>query len=299
MTSKTILVTGAAGAAGRSYVTAFARAGHRVRAAVRPGLPTAFDAAVEVRPTDLHDAAASRAAVEGSDVVVLALAGRGRDAAADEAAITRNVARAASVAGVGHLIYTSVHRADEPTGVPHFEVKGVLEQDLADLVEQVTVLRPTTFADSLTAPWLRDRIVEQGVLASPIGLHTPISYVATEDLARVAVASLSAEELRQHPVVVTGSRPATYADLLPLLEQLSGRAISYEQIPAEVVRRSFGTDLAAMTAMFNSAGFAAEPSPILHDLQLVPQPVQDFLRESWTPPSDPTPGAARLTGRAG
>jgi excinuclease UvrABC ATPase subunit len=103
MTSKTILVTGAAGAAGRSYVTAFARAGHRVRAAVRPGSPTAFDAAVEVRPTDLHDAAASRAAVEGSDVVVLALAGRGRDAAADEAAITRNVARAASVAGVGSI----------------------------------------------------------------------------------------------------------------------------------------------------------------------------------------------------
>jgi uncharacterized protein YbjT (DUF2867 family) len=162
-----VFIAGAAGTAGRSYVQAFRHAGHAVRAGVRPGSEAEFGDGVEVWPVDFEDAGATRAALDDIDAVVISLAGRGPDAADQEAAITRNVARAAVDAGVGHLVYTSVHRADETTGVPHFEVKGVLEAELASLAPRLTVLRPTTFADSLTAPWLRNGIQEHGVLVSP------------------------------------------------------------------------------------------------------------------------------------
>jgi uncharacterized protein YbjT (DUF2867 family) len=276
-----VFIAGAAGTAGRSYVQAFRHAGHAVRAGVRPGSEAEFGDGVEVWPVDFEDAGATRASMGDIDVVVISLAGRGPDAADQEAAITRNVARAAVDAGVGHLVYTSVHRADETTGVPHFDVKGFLEAELAALAPRLTVLRPTTFADSLTAPWLRNGIQEHGVLVSPIGRETAISYVATDDLARVAVAALATPQLQREPVVVAGSSSATYAELLPLLGQLAGRPVTYQQIPLDEVKRNFGSDLAAMTELFNRDGFTAEPSPVLRDLRLIPRPVQDYLHQSW------------------
>ncbi|HEX5595049.1 MAG TPA: NAD(P)H-binding protein [Micromonosporaceae bacterium] len=276
-----IFIAGAAGTAGRSYVQAFSHAGHAVRAGVRPASEAQFGDDVEVWPVDFEDAGATRAAMDDIDAVVIALAGRGPNAADQEAVITRNVARAAVNAGVGHLMYTSVHLADQTTGVPHFDVKGVLEVELAALAPRLTVLRPTTFADSLTAPWLRNGIQEHGILVSPFGCETAISYVATDDLARIAVAALATPQLQREPVVVAGLSSTTYAELLPLLGQLAGRPVTYQQIPLDEVRHNFGSDLAAMMELFNRDGFTAEPSPVLRDLRLVPRPVQDYLRQSW------------------
>ena len=87
--------------------------------------------------------------------------------------------------------------------------------------------------------------------------------------------------MQREPVVVAGSSSATYAELLPLLGQLAGRPVTYQQIPLDDVRRNFGSDLAAMTELFNRDGFTAEPSPVLRDLRLIPRPVQDYLHQSW------------------
>jgi uncharacterized protein YbjT (DUF2867 family) len=231
---------------------------------------------------DFADPAATRTAIDGARAVLVALAGRGKTPAADEAAITRSVATAAAEVGVEHLIYTSVHRADEPTGVPHFEIKGRLERELATLVPRLTVLRPTTFAEALTASWLRQGIEQNGVLASPIALRTSISYVSTTDLARVAVAALDEPDLQEGPVRVAGTA-ASYADLLPLLSELADQPVAYRQIPRAEVQAAFGPDLVAMTDLFNRAGFAAEPSPVLHRLGLVPTPIEQWLRATWAP----------------
>lgn len=278
-----VFVAGATGTAGRAYATAFAAAGHRVRASVRPGTQHSFGEGVEACFVDFDDTESTRVAVSGADAVIIALAGRGPSPAQHEASITLNVARAAAEEGVEHLTYTSVHRADEATGVPHFEVKGKLERQLSELAPRVTILRPTTFAESLTAPWLRTGIQQRGVLTSPIGQHTPISYVATADLARIAVAALSTPALQGAPVVAAGESPTSYADLLPLFSELASRPVGYQQIPLEEVQRTFGPDLAAMTELFNRAGFTAQPSPVLCDLGLAPGSVQEYLRRSWMP----------------
>lgn len=285
-----VFIAGGTGTAGRAYAKAFVAAGHQVRASARPGTDAGFGAEAQPWPVDFDDAAATRAAVDGCEVVAIALAGRGPAAAAHEGAITRTVAEAAAAAGAVHLIYTSVHLADASTGVPHFDVKGSLELQLAGLTPRLTVLRPTTFADSLTSPWLRSSIERDGVLVSPIGPDTPISYVSTDDLARVAVAALQTPELQGPPVVVAGRSPCTYTELLPLLSELAGRELTYQPIPPEVVRSHFGPDLAAMTEFFNLDGFATEPSPVLHRMGLVPAPVQDYLRQTW--PAHPAPAQA-------
>jgi uncharacterized protein YbjT (DUF2867 family) len=96
--------------------------------------------------------------------------------------------------------------------------------------------------------------------------------------------------LRGEPVVVAGPRPRTYAELLSLFSRLTGRDVGYQQIPLEQVRQTFGADLAAMTELFNRDGFTAAPSPVLHDLNLVPGPVDDYLTTAWNRPA-PAPAA--------
>lgn len=282
--SKPVFVAGATGRAGQAYVHAFAAAGHEVRASVRPGTSAAVPSGVTAVQVDFLDQHATRAALAGAGTLVIALAGRGDAPADQEAALTRTVATAAAEAGVGHVIYTSVHRADDAPGVAHFTVKGRLERELAELAPVLTVLRPTTFADALTAPWLRHGIEQDGVLASPISQHAPISYVPTADLARVAVAAVNEPDLQQAPITVAG--PAvTYANLLSLLSELAGRPVTYRQIPHAEVARVFGPELAAMTDLFNREGFAAEPSAVLHRLALIPTPVEQWLRAAWGAPN--------------
>lgn len=282
--SKPVFVAGATGRAGQAYVRAFAAAGHEIRASVRPGNTFVVPQGVTATRVDFLDQSATRAALAGAGTLVIALAGRGDSPADQEAALTRTVATAAAEAGVGHIIYTSVHRADDATGVAHFTVKGHLEQELAKLAPTLTVLRPTTFADALTAPWLRHGIEQDGVLTSPISQHTPISYVPVADLARVAVAAVDEPDLQQAPITVAGPA-ATYADLLPLLSELAGRPVTYRQIPHADVARAFGPELAAMTDLFNREGFAAEPAAILHRLNLIPTPIEQWLRAAWAAPN--------------
>lgn len=243
-----VFVAGGTGTAGRAYARAFLAAGHEVRASLRPGTDAAVDAGAQPWPVDFDDATATGAAVEGCDVVVISLAGRGGKAAANEASITRVVGQAAAAAGALHVVYTSVHRADASTGVPHFDVKGRLEAQLTGLVPRLTVLRPATFADSLTAPWLRTSIDENGVLVSPIGRDTLISHVSTDDLARVAVAALQEPETQGQPVVVSGEQPCTYDELLPLFSELTGREVT----------------LRTRRPAFNMSSILVRPAPQLH-----------------------------------
>jgi uncharacterized protein YbjT (DUF2867 family) len=157
------------------------------------------------------------------------------------------------------------------------------------------VLRPTTFAESLTAPWLRSSIERDGVLLSPIAQDAKISYVPTDHLAAVAVAALEQPELQGSPVVVSAPQPVTYAELLPLFSELTGREVTYQQMPLDVVRTGFGADLVAMTELFNRHGFTAQTSPVLHRLGLLPPTVHDHLRHAWAPEAagTPTPSGAR------
>lgn len=235
-----VAVAGANGTAGQAYVKALCDAGHEVIGTVRPGsdqtrLLEYGAAPVEV---DLHDTAATQRALSGAGAVVIAVLGRGADPESDETDITRAVIAGSRAGAVEKVIYTSVHLADEPTGVPHFEVKGRLEQDLVHSGIPFTVLRPTTFMDGLTAPWLLDSALEHGTLVSPIDKDVAISYLATADLARLAVLALDEPRLDGATLPIGGPTAVTYTELLPLLSELAGRSIEYRQLPLEQLESS-------------------------------------------------------------
>lgn len=281
---RTAVIAGATGTAGRAYVNELVSAGYRVQGIVRPGSQSApiADAGATPVVADLRDEEDARDALSAAGVVFIALLGRGEDAAADERVITQNVIDAARAASVDHVVYTSVHAADEETGVPHFEVKGELEAYLEAAGLTYTVLRPATYMGALSAPWLRSGIDEDGVLASPIRDDVPISYLDTANLAELGRLAIETDTLRSRTLSIGGPRSVTYQDLLPLYEGLTGTAVTYRNVPLEQVEAQMGADVAAMARYFNENGFAVENDPLLDHLDLRLTDVEAFLTATWT-----------------
>lgn len=281
MGTRSVTVFGATGTAGSAYVAALLDAGHEVRGTLRPGSDPQplLDAGAIPAEVDLSHTRGAEAALDGADAVVIALLGRGDDPAADEAASTAAALAAAIHADVDRIVYTSTHLADAQTGVAHFDVKGRLEAEIVSSGLPYTVLRPTTFMDVLDTPWLRDAALRSGVLVSPIGLDVPISYVATADLAQLVVRALDDDRLDGAILPVGGPRPVTYRELLPLLEELAGRRVRYEQMDVSVLA-SQQPHLADMIRLFNAQGFVADPPPIIEEVGVQLTDAESFLRRS-------------------
>lgn len=278
----TVLVAGGTGTAGTAHVEALVGAGYRVKATIRPGKDAAALTGMGAEPVEVdlrHQEAAGRA-LEGVDVLVVAVLGRGPDGARDEELVTRNLVDGARDAGVSRLVYTSVYLADEPTGVPHFEVKGRLEEYVRGSGIRHTFLRPATFMDGFNAPWIRGSVEERGVLASPIALDAPISYVSAADVARFGVLALEDAGLEGATLNLGGPEAVTYADLLSVMSELLGYQVEYQQIPLEHVKESLGPDIASMIGLFNESGFVVEAEPALRRLPVSLTSVRAFLEKS-------------------
>ncbi len=278
----TVLVAGGTGTAGTAHVEALVGAGYRVKATIRPGKDTATLVRMGAEPVEVdlrHPEAAVRA-LEGVNALVVAVLGRGPDGVRDEEFVTRNLVDGARAAGVFRLVYTSVYLADEPTGVPHFEVKGRVEDYVRKSGLRHTFLRPATFMEGLNAPWIRASVEERGVLASPIALETPISYVSAADVARFAVLALEDEALEGATLNLGGPEAVTYTDLLSVMSELLGHRVEYQQIPLKQVEESFGPDIAAMVRYFNTTGFVVDAAPVAHRFPVPLTSVRAFLEKS-------------------
>lgn len=286
----TVLVAGATGTAGTAFVNELAGADYRVFGTVRPGSDpsTITESGATPVEIDLGNVEDTHEAVSAVDAVFVALLGRGEQAAEDEREITENVIDAAQAGSVEQVVYTSVHGADERTGVPHFEVKGELEAYLEASGLPYTILRPTTFMDALSAPWLRRGIEERGVLASPIGEDAPIAYLDTANLATVGRLALETGELQDATLAIGGPEAVTYRELLPVFRTLAGSEVTYQRLPIEQVEADMGSDVASMVRFLNEDGFLVENGPVLDRLDVRLTDVETYLRSTRTAGSEPT-----------
>ncbi len=143
-----ILVTGGAGVLGRLVVKQLSAAGYPVRGMSRQARPADDWPGTEWVQADLETGAGIEAAVEGTEIIVHC-AGSNKG---DEEK-TRNLVRAASRAGVRHLVYISVVGADripiesfiDRTMFGYFASKLAAEHIVADSGLPWTTLRATQF----------------------------------------------------------------------------------------------------------------------------------------------------------
>ncbi|WP_405507225.1 SDR family oxidoreductase [Streptomyces purpurascens] len=180
MTSS-ILVTGGTGTLGGHVVPLLRAAGHDVRILSRKDRPTADG--IEYVTGDLLKGERVEAALDGAETVLHLAGGPKGD---DEA--TRHLVRAASRAGVRHLVYISVIGADR---VPLAWMRTKLESEraVADSGIPWTTLRAAQFHD--LALTMVEKMAKLPVFLVPAGLR--LQPVDSRDVAaRLAELTLGA-----------------------------------------------------------------------------------------------------------
>ena len=151
MTDRPILVLGATGGQGGAVAEALLDRARPVRAMVRrPDAPSArglADRGVDVVAGSLDDRAALGVAMRGVDAV-FALTTPFETGVDAEVAQGHAILAAAVEAQVPHLVFSSVASANQHTGVPHFESKAIIENELVSTGLPYTIVGPTYFFDN-------------------------------------------------------------------------------------------------------------------------------------------------------
>ncbi|MDV8013435.1 MULTISPECIES: NmrA family NAD(P)-binding protein [Rhodococcus] len=102
------------------------------------------------------------------------------------------------------------------------------EQVLADTGLEWAVVRASWFAQNFSEGYLLDPIRE-GHLELPVG-EVGEPFIDVDDLADVAVATLTRTDLLGRVLEVTGPELLTFAEAVEAISAASGRAVSFERI---------------------------------------------------------------------
>jgi uncharacterized protein YbjT (DUF2867 family) len=250
-----VLVTGATGNQGGAIARLLLSRGHRVRALTRkPSSPAvgklkALGAEIAVGHMEDHDSM-SRAMKGMNAVFSVSTPFESGPEAEKSQGIT--VANTAKHAGVRHLVYASVPRANTNTNIPHFESKALIERHIDSLNVPWTVLGPTFFMENLSGPYFRPELLE-GHFSIPLPAGCKLQLICLED---VAAFGTRVFEQREHflgkRIDIAGDEltPPVIADTLA---HVIGRQISYRRKPIEHVR-AWSKDLALVYEWFEREG---------------------------------------------
>jgi uncharacterized protein YbjT (DUF2867 family) len=178
-----ILVTGATGNVGREVVRNLHKRGVEIRALARKPESVNFPAGVEVVAGDLTDPESIRSAARGVDKLFLLNA-----VVSDEltqALITYGIAKRA---GIEHVTYVLVYKADRFRDVPHFASKVAVENALREFGVPFTIVRPGYFFQNDLS--LKPLLQQMGIYPMPIGT-AGISAIDSRDVAAAAAVTLA------------------------------------------------------------------------------------------------------------
>jgi uncharacterized protein YbjT (DUF2867 family) len=201
-----VLVTGATGKVGSEVVKALLQRGAGVRALTRkqpkPGARIIEDVehigleekakvlipdGVEIAVGDLSDPVSLAEAMKGVDKLFLLIGSESVLVELTQALTAYGLARRA---GLKHVTYVSVYKADQFLEVPHFAAKYAVEQAIRAGGMPYTILRPAYFAQNERS--LRPALTGLGVYPIPAG-NEGVAVVDIRDIAEAAAISLTKE----------------------------------------------------------------------------------------------------------
>jgi uncharacterized protein YbjT (DUF2867 family) len=254
-----VLVTGATGKQGGHLVTELLARGHTVRALTRkPGSPAAAALAkrgVAVVPGDFDDQGSLEAAARGVDTV-FAMSTPFERGGKTETREGINIIRAASGAGVKHLVYSSVAGADRASGVPHFDSKFEVEKEVRRSGVPFTIVAPVFFMDNFLAEWMKAGIAK-GSIAMAIPATRRLQQIAVADIAQFTALVIERRERFLGKRIDIASDELTGATTAAAISEASGRHIEYTALPVDAVRQQ-NDDLARMYEWFDCVGYDAD-----------------------------------------
>ena len=268
-----VLVTGATGTVGGELVKALLQRGAHVRALTRKQpKPGTFPGAVEIALGDLSDPVSVAEALRGVDKLFLLIGN-----VPDEFTQALTAYGLAKKAGLKHVTYLSVFKADQFLDVPHFAAKHVVEQAIRVGGVPYTILRPGYFVQNERR--LKPVLTGPGVYPVPAG-NQGLAVVDVRDIAEVAAASLTEE----------GHQGKTY-DLVSS-EMLTGpaAAATWSKLLGKKITYAGHGDFDDFEAQLRKTG---SPSWVAYDIRVM---FQGYLEHGFSNTEDQTARFAALLG---
>jgi uncharacterized protein YbjT (DUF2867 family) len=224
----------------------------------------------------LEDTGAIKKALEGAtSLFAMTVPSGGTDAE-----IRQGIAAAAAAKAAGvHLVFTSVASANRQTGIPHFDSKYEVEKHIAKVGVPATILAPVAFMENLY--FIREQLAK-GIYASALPPTRALAQVAAADIGAVAVRVLEDADRFTGKRFDLASDELTGNDALAILSRVTGRPLSYSQVPLDVIRQRMGEDAVRMYEWFDRVGFAVDRAALRREFPDVA--FRDF--ESWAKTQD-------------
>ncbi|PBC80479.1 Uncharacterized conserved protein YbjT, contains NAD(P)-binding and DUF2867 domains [Streptomyces sp. 2224.1] len=236
-TVSTTLVIGATGTTGSRTAAQLMAAGHRVKAASRQAAPVA---GAEPVPFDWYDSDTHAAVLDGVDRVYL-IPPLGDS---DPAAIMLPFLRQARAVGVHRAVLLSSSAI--PEGGP---VVGTVHQALPDLFEEWAVLRPSWFMQNFTGTHAHARSIRDDGIIWTATESGRVGFVDAEDIAAVAVRSLTDEQAPNTDLVLTGPEALSHDDIATIITEVTGRPVVHRRLSYEQLRDRLTAEVPAEFAV--------------------------------------------------
>jgi uncharacterized protein YbjT (DUF2867 family) len=275
-----VLVTGATGRVGGEVVKALLQRGVDVRALTRKQpKPGTFPDAVEIALGDLTDPVSIAEALKNVDKLFLLTAG-----VADmliQALIAYGFSKKA---GLKHVTYLSVFKADQFLEVPHFAAMYAIEEAIRAGGMPYTILRPAYFLQNERR--LKPALTGLGVYPIPAG-DQGLAVVDVRDIAEAAAISLTEEGHQGKTYDLVSSEMLTGPDAAVTWSKLLGKEITYTG------HRDFDDFEAQLRKTGTPMRNTGTPSWLAYDLRLM---FQSFVERGFRNTGDQTASFAALLG---
>jgi len=234
-----LLVVGATGTLGRQVVRRALDEGHQVRCFVRSPRKAAFlkEWGAELVQGDLTSPETLKPALEGITAIIDAATSRPTDSLSIKQVDWDgkvSLIQAAVAAGIERFIFFSILDAQNFPNVPLMEIKRCTEQFLAESGLNYTILRPCGFMQGLIGQYAIPILDGQAVWIT--GESSPIAYMDTQDVAKLAVRALEVPETENKTFPVVGTRAWGAYEIIRLCERLSGKEAKIARLPLNFLR---------------------------------------------------------------
>jgi uncharacterized protein YbjT (DUF2867 family) len=282
-----VLSYGATGSQGQPVAEQLLAKGHEVNVVVRhPERAEGLKAkGAKVFQGDLGNPESLKAAHEGVGAVFLMLPFSGGGNPVEYA---HNAINTAKNAGVKFIVFNvSGQTPEQPTGMPMMDYRIAVEAALQGSGIPNVILRPTAYMENLLGPWTLPGIKAKDEVAYPVSSHRPLSWVAAEDVAKLAVAALERPELAGSVFKVGGPEALTGERIAESFSNALGRNISYRAISprefGDMMGKIMGPEAGEGTTKAYEMSEAAPLDAMKIDMTevLAKLPVQLTTLEGW------------------
>jgi NADH dehydrogenase len=248
---------------------------------------------VEIVEGDVRDPASLDAACKGVEVVISTVSAMPfsyqpgvNDVQTTDLDGVSNLIQAAKANQVSHFVYTSFS-GNIDMDFPLRNAKREVERRLQESGLVYTILRPSYFMEAWLGPAVGFDAANAKAVIYGAG-QNPLSWIALQDVARFAVASLDHPAAKNATLELGGPEALSPLEVVKLFEGANGRAFELQFVPEEALQAQQAAATDPMQQSFNAlmrcvaAGDPIEMSATLRTFAIQPTTVAGYVRHVLT-----------------